>query len=106
MTRTMLRRSADREEFELRCPPEYDAQILQYFRSYAGLLDVADSGLPTKVIGSDPTLPFSYVPTFDLQQIEALGYDFLPETGHLLPLERPAECAAIVRDYLARITLG
>lgn len=106
MTRTTLRNCAGNKDLELCCPPEYEAQILQYFRSFAGLLDVAGALLPTKVIGSDPTLPFSYLPTYNLHEINTIEYDFIPETGHLLPLEEPEECAAIVHEYLARIELG
>ena len=106
MTRTTLRRSADGSDYELRCPPEYDAQILQYFRSYSALVDFATYGQSTKVIGSDPTLPTSYLPTFDAQEVEAIEYDFIPDTSHLLPLEAPAECAALAREFLARIPPG
>lgn len=62
-------------------------------------------GFPTKVIGSDPTLPFSYMPTFDMREIETIEYDFIPEAGHLIPLEQPEECARLTRQYLAQIAL-
>ena len=44
---------------------------------------------PTKVIGADPTLPFSYLPTLDLSHILTVDYDFVPETTHFLQLEEP-----------------
>lgn len=106
MTRTTLRRSADRSGYELRCPPEYEAQILQYVRSYSALIDLSTCGQATKVIGADPTLPTSYLPTFNADEVEAIEYDFIPESGHLLLLENPAECASLAREFIARIPLG
>ena len=55
-----------------------------------------------KVIGADPTLPFAYLPTFDLDLMGALEYDFLPDATHYLQLERPEECVAALREYLDR----
>ena len=56
---------------------------------------------PTKVIGADPTLPFTYLPTFDLGHVSAVDYDFVPEATHLLQLEQPEECVALLRNFLA-----
>ncbi|MCY4628359.1 MAG: hypothetical protein OXE58_12440 [Acidobacteria bacterium] len=44
---------------------------------------------PTKVAGADPTLPYSYLPTFDMTHMLFVDYDFIPETTHFLPLEKP-----------------
>ena len=97
---TTLRRSANGHEFELRCPREYEAQIMQYTRIYCVLVDFDLLPCPTKVIGADPTLPYSYLPTLDLGDMTEIDYDFLPETTHLFPVEKPAECAALIRDFL------
>ena len=102
MARTTLRKSADGQQYELRCPPEYEAQIMEYFRSFAPLLDLTLVTCPTKVIGADPTLPFAYLPTFDLSRASAVDYDFVPEATHFLQLEKPLECTAIIRDFLDR----
>lgn len=100
MSRTILRQSVGEEGYELRCPPEYEAQIIAYVRTYAFLVDFGDLPCPTKVIGSDPTLPYAYLPTFNLSHIETVEYDFIPETTHFLQLERPAECAQAMRAFL------
>ena len=55
---------------------------------------------PTKVIGSDPTLPYTFLPTIDLGDILTVDYDFVPETTHFLQLEKPEECAEMVREFL------
>ena len=99
MARTILRESSD-EGYELRCPREYEAQIIAYVRTYAFLVDFGNLPCPTKVIGSDPTLPYAYLPTFNLAHIETLDYDFIPETTHFLQLEKPEECVAAMCEFL------
>ena len=49
---------------------------------------------PTIAIGSDPTVPYSFVPTMDLSTLAAMNYDFVPDTTHFLQLEKPEACAA------------
>ena len=102
MARTTLRWSAETGEYELRCPREYEAQITDYVRSFSPLLDFETLTCPAKVIGADPTLPYSYLPSFDLSHVLTVDYDFLPEATHLLQLEQPAQCAAMVREFLER----
>lgn len=69
-----------------------------------GLFAVWDNldklGCPTKVIGVDPTLPYSFLSTFDLSDFASLDYDFLPDATHLLQLEMPEQCAEMVREFL------
>ena len=101
IARSTLRKSADGEAYELRCPRDYEAQIAEYVRSFSPLLDLATLTCPTKVIGADPTLPHAYLPTFDLSHATAVDYDFVPEASHFLQIEKPVECAAMVREYLA-----
>ncbi|MDE0347266.1 MAG: alpha/beta hydrolase, partial [Boseongicola sp.] len=74
--------------------------IAEYVRSFSPLLDLATLTCPTKVIGADPTLPFTYLPAFDLGHVSAVDYDFVPEASHLLQLERPKRCAAMLREFL------
>ena len=99
MTMTVLRASDD-EGFELCCPREYEAQIVDYASVYGVAVDFDSLECPVKVIGADPTLPFSYLPTLDLSDILSVDYDFLPEATHFLQLEKPAECVASLRHYL------
>ena len=97
---TTLREAADGKGYELRCPPEYEAQIIDYIRSFSPLVDLDALHCPTKVIGADPTVPFSYLPTIDLSDILSVDYDFLPDTTHLMQLEQPEECVATMRDFI------
>ena len=100
VARTTLRKRADGQDFELRCPRDYEAQIAEYVRSFAPLLDLEMLACPTKVVGADPTLPYAYLPTFNLSQAAAIDYDFVPDATHFLQLEKPAECAEILREFL------
>ena len=100
--RTTLRRTPDGEAYELRCPREYEAQLMDYARSFFPIIDLDLLSCPTKIVGADPTLPFSYLPTFDFSNVMKVDYDFIPEATHLLQLERPEECAAAVRGVLDR----
>ena len=106
MARTTLRRTADGKEYELRCPRECEAQLMNYARSFFPLVDLELLTCPTKIIGADPTLPYSYLPSFDFSDVLRVDYDFIPEATHFLQLERPTECAAAVREFLDRYELS
>ncbi len=100
MAETTLRPTADGDGFELRCPREYEAQLMDYARCFFELVDLDLVSCPVKIVGADPTLPYSYLPTFDLSYLMKVDYDFIPEATHFLQLEQPEECAAAVRDFL------
>ena len=106
MARTTLRQSADGESYELRCPREYEAQLMDYSRSFFPLLDLDLIACPAKIIGADPTLPHAYLPALDQQLASAMDYDFIPEATHFLQLEKPKECAAVTREFLKRHDLA
>ena len=96
--RTTLRESED--GYELCCPPEYEAQMIEYAGAFAVLVDFDSLLCPTKVIGADPTLPYSYLPTLDLSDVFTVDYDFLPDATHFLPLEQPGECVEAMLEFL------
>ena len=84
------------------CPPDYEAQIGRQLYDVAVASDINNLPCPVKVIGADPTVPFSFLPSVDLSTIDALDYDFVPETTHFLQLEQPAACLAQMLDFLER----
>ena len=100
VARTTLATAPDGDGLELRCPREFEAQVSEYVRSFAPLLDLSMLYCPTKVIGADPTLPYAYLPSFDLKDIENVDYDFIVDSTHLLQLEKPEECVAMLRAFL------
>lgn len=102
MARTTLRKRADGPGYELRCPPEYEARLFEDIAQWTRKLSLADIACPVKVIGSDATLPYAYVPSLDGKELDAVEYESISGTGHFLQLERPAECVAAMRAYLRR----
>ena len=101
--RTILRENDAGDGYVLRCPREYEAQIMEYASTFAVLVDFDAVLCPTKVIGADPTLPFSYLPSLDLSDVTTVGYDFLPDATHLLQLEQPDQCVELLREFLEPI---
>ena len=106
MALTTLRGFADGQGYELRCPREYEANLMEYGRSFFPLLDLDLLACPKKIVGADPTLPHSYLPTLDQRLAYEVDYDFIPETTHLLQLEKPEECVAVTREFLERHDLA
>ena len=102
VARTTLRPASDGAGHELRCPREFEAQVSEYVRAFAPLLDLSLLYCPTKVIGADPTLPHAYLPSFSLKHIQNVDYDFIADATHHLQMEKPAACVAMLRAFLGQ----
>ncbi len=105
LAETTLRNSSDGDGYQLCCPPEYEAQIMEYAGNFSVLVDFDHIECPIKVLGADPTLPYSYLPTYELGNVVKLDYDFLPEATHFLQLEQPEKCAEIVFEFIKKYNL-
>ncbi len=99
-TRTTFRKCEGKGGYELRCPRDYEAQIIYHARSFSVIVDFDSIECPTKVIGADPVLPYAYLPSFDLNNIQSVDYDFIPETTHFLQLEQPEVCVNTMLSFL------
>ena len=105
MARSVLRRSPDGDGYVLTCAPENEAAIYAEALSLNLWPRAAEFGGPVKLIGADPEMKGG--PTTALTN-QALGvengydYDFVPGTGHLLQIEKPAECARLVEEFLRK----
>lgn len=90
--------------YELRCPPEYEAQLAEWFFGFSmqvpEILEVID--IPIKAISGDPTVTGSFLPSMDLSTLTSLDYDFIPEATHLLQLEVPQRCVDLTVQFLRR----
>ena len=102
IARTTLRRIPGDTEFGLCCPRGYEAKIYAQGLRWATAVDIEKLPCPTKAIGSDPTVPHSFMPTVDLSELLVLDYDFVPETTHLLQLEAPGVCVHFMLEFLAQ----
>ena len=103
MADTLLR--PDGEGYALRCPKEHEAQLYRYFYGWSMQIDTRQVKCPIKVVGSDPTTSFTFMPSMDFDEIARMNYDFLPEATHMLQLEEPERCAAITLEFLNEIGL-
>ena len=103
VARTTLREDESGDGYVLRCPREFEAQVSDYARAFAVLVDFGALQYPVKVIGADPTLPYSYLPSLQPGDLVDVDYDFLPETTHFLQLEKPEECVTELRRFLSSI---
>lgn len=100
LAQTTLRPSPDGSGYELRCPPAYEAQAGEFITAYAVLADLDTMRCPVKVIGADPTVPFTYLPTFDPKIVAKVDYDFIPGIGHFVPLEAPERSHELCLKFL------
>ena len=104
--RTTLRKQGESDRYELRCPRDFEAQIVEFASIYAVLVDFDTYVCPTKVIGADPLLPSAYLPTLELSGTVNVDYDFLPEASHFLQLEQPQECVSTMLEFVKPIFEG
>ena len=95
-----MRPRADWAGYELRCLREYEAQVCEWFFLWSMTVEFQAITCPVKVIGSDPTVRNSFMPSMDLNELISVDYDFIPETSHLLQFEEPEECAARTLEFL------
>ena len=102
IAQTTLRPIPGRTGYELRCPRNHEAKIYEQGLRWATTVEIDRLPCPTKAIGADPAVPFSFMPTVDLREMLILDYDFVPETTHFLQLEEPRVCVDLMLDFLAQ----
>ena len=104
MARAQLRRDERGGGFVLACAPELEAKIYEEART----LDLWPRGEafagPVKLFGADPAHPHG-PPTGRANQALAaengIAYAAIPDTGHLLQIERPDACREALLAFLA-----
>ena len=106
MARTTLRKADGQSGYQLRCPPEHEARIMECVNMFSVAVDPASVRCPVKVIGADPSLPYPFWPTFNFAELLNMDYEFVPGTTHFLQMEKPEECAARLRAFVAPIVDG
>jgi pimeloyl-ACP methyl ester carboxylesterase len=108
MARSVLRKSPDGDGYTLVCAPENEAAIYAEALSLNLWPRASEFGGPVRLIGADPNLKGAPA-TAETNQALGLenGYDyaFVPGTGHLLQIEKPAECARLVEEFIAKCGL-
>jgi pimeloyl-ACP methyl ester carboxylesterase len=108
MARSVLRKSPEGDGYTLVCAPENEAAIYAEALTLNLWPRASAFGGPVKLIGADPDLKGAPATA---QTNQALGvengydYAFVPGTGHLLQIEKPAECARLVEEFVAKCGL-
>ena len=102
MARSVLRKDGD--GYELVCAPENEAAHLRARRSRSiSGRSAGEFGGPVKLIGADPNLkggPATGPTNHALGTENGYDYGFVAGTGHLLQIEKPAECARLVEEFV------
>ncbi len=103
MARSVLRRADGGSGWELSCPRELEASIyLQAMTLNLWPPNEAYGG-PVKLIAADPNARGAPAPAFANKALaEEMGYAYeaIPETGHLLQIQKPNECRRAMLTFL------
>ena len=102
IARTTLRDRVD-GGYELRCPPEYEAQMFGEYYSWSSITETRDAPCPVKAISADPTISGTYLPGEGMEELVHVDYDFVPETSHLHQIEAPDQCREAMLEFLDEI---
>ena len=99
-----LAQSPDGDGYALVCAPENEAAIYAEALTLNLWPRAGEFGGPVKLIGADPNpkgAPATAQTNHALGTENGYDYDFVPGTGHLLQIEKPAECARLVEEFIA-----
>ena len=102
LARTTLKESPTGKGFELRCPSQFEARIWDHAAEYAASVDFGALRCPVKLVLPGSTAQDAKSPTFDFQESDVCR-ELLPDTTHLLPLEKPRACAEALRSFLRNL---
>jgi pimeloyl-ACP methyl ester carboxylesterase len=108
MARSVLRKSPDGDGLTLVCAPENEAAIYAEALTLNLWPRASEFGGPVKLIGADPDLKGAPATALTNQALGVEnGYDYasVPGTGHLLQIEKPADCARLVEEFIAKCGL-
>jgi pimeloyl-ACP methyl ester carboxylesterase len=104
MARSVLRKSPDGDGYMLVCAPANEAAIYAEALTLNLWPRASEFGGPVKLIGADPNLKGAPATALTNQALGIEnGYDYahVAGTGHLLQIEKPAECAHLVEEFIA-----
>lgn len=105
MGRAILREHTAGSGWTLSCRRELEAAIYLQALTLDLWPSAAAFGGPTMLIGADPAVkggPPTGMANQALAQEQGYEYAFVPETGHLLQVEKPAECREVMLAFLRK----
>ncbi|MGH6670890.1 MAG: alpha/beta fold hydrolase [Xanthobacteraceae bacterium] len=108
MAHSVLRKSKDRDGYELVCDPENEAAIYAEAMSLNLWPSASAFGGPVKLIGCDPNMKGAATGSANQALGTEGGYDysFVPDSGHLLQIEKPEACIELTLEFLKRSGLA
>jgi pimeloyl-ACP methyl ester carboxylesterase len=109
MARAVLRRDEAAEIWRLACPRELEAAIYLQAMTLNLWPPAAAYGGPVKLIAADPEARGAPAPAFANRALAVDGgypYEAIPGTGHMLQIQKPAECRRAMLEFLAAHGLG
>ena len=104
MARAVLRRDDARGDWALTCAPALESAIYMAALSLNLWPKASDFGGPVKLVGADPEWEYAPAPAFANRALgQENGYDYgtVPGTGHLLQIQKPAECRRLLEEFMA-----
>lgn len=109
MARAVTHRDPETGEYVLTCPPELEARIYRAAVSMDLWPRAEEFGGPVKLIGADPEMrggPPTGRANQALAEENGYIYEFIPGAGHMLQIEKPAECRRAVLSFLEEFGLA
>jgi pimeloyl-ACP methyl ester carboxylesterase len=109
MARSILRQEAETGDWVLCCPPEGESQVYATNSRLDLCPRLSELEGPMKVVASDPDDPNARAPGLINRALAAAfghAYEAVPGATHMVQVEKPAECAAIVRAFLREAGFG
>lgn len=108
MAQALLRPDAERGDWVLACPREYEAAIYLAALTLDLWPSAAALGCRTLLVGADPERQGPPTGRANRALADEQGYRYaaVAETGHLLQIERPEECRRLLQDFLDDLGLA
>ncbi|MBI2961584.1 MAG: alpha/beta hydrolase [Betaproteobacteria bacterium] len=108
MARSILRQDEKTGRWHLCCPPAGESRV--YTTNYQTHIShrFAELPMPAKVIGADPDQPDAQAPGKVARAMHAQfghPYEAIPDTSHMLLIEKPAECERALLEFVEKFKL-
>lgn len=108
MARSTMRENPETGMWDVCARPPLESRMFMTKGQHWMWAGVADVSVPIKFIGADPDYPTRESPALvnrGLAEESGLPYEFIPNTRHMLQIERPDETIAAMERFLRELEL-